>query len=264
MKNKILLFACISILTYSHISPLTAQTLKPQVIASAGGYQSNATASLSFTIGEPNTQTLTSANYRLTQGFQQPYKMTLNLRAFLQGYYTNGGMMENVLYNQGITALPGTQCDTISIQLRQPLPPFAVVSETKQIIQTNGLVTYTGSGTIGQSYYIIIKHRNTIETWSANPVTLTENTSYDFTTAPNKAFGNNMTEMEANKWALFSGDVNQDENTDLLDLSILETDINDFQFGYFATDINGDGNADLLDNPLLEANTNNFIFSVHP
>ena len=54
------------------------------------------------------------------------------------------------------------------------------------------------------------------------------------------------------------------ENVDLLDLANLETDINDFQFGYFVTDINGDGNADLLDVPVLEENVNNFIFSNHP
>jgi hypothetical protein len=82
-----------------------AQTLSPQVIASAGGYQSNATHSLSFTIGEPNTQTLTSANNILTQGFQQPYKMTLNLKAYLQGYYDGAGLMKNVLYNQGEYAI---------------------------------------------------------------------------------------------------------------------------------------------------------------
>jgi hypothetical protein len=50
----------------------------------------------------------------------------------------------------------------------------------------------------------------------------------------------------------------------LLDIGLLETDINNFEFGYFATDINGDGNVDLLDNPTLETNVNGFIFSMHP
>lgn len=51
---------------------------------------------------------------------------------------------------------------------------------------------------------------------------------------------------------------------DLLDLSQIETDINNFSFGYYPTDINGDGNVDILDAPIVENNISNFIFSAHP
>ncbi|MBK7761876.1 MAG: hypothetical protein IPI46_00700 [Bacteroidetes bacterium] len=263
MKNKIIL-AFIIISSYYPISTLQAQTLSPQVIASAGGYQSNASGSLSFTISETNTQTLTSANHMLTQGFQQPYKMTLNLKAFIQGYYQGGGFMENVLYAQGVTALAGIECDTIQIELRQSTWPYALLSATTQVIQTNGMVIFNGTAAAGQAYYIVLKHRNALETWSANPVMLTENTLYDFTTAANKAYGDNQVEVESGVWAFYSGDINQDENMDLLDASILETSIANFDFGYFATDLNGDGNVDLLDSPMLEVNVNAFIYSVHP
>ncbi len=241
-----------------------AQTLKPFVIATAGGYQSNASGSLSFTIGETNTQTLTSAGNMLTQGFQQPYKMTLNLKAYIQGYYQGSGLMENVLYTQGVIAAPGTECDTVQIELRNSTSPYNVVSASKQVIKKNGTVTFSGTATVGQSYYIVIKHRNAIQTWSASPVLLNENTTYDFTTAANKAYGDNQVEVSPNVWALYSGDLNADENIDLLDASLLETDINGFAFGYFATDINGDGNVDLLDSPIVETNINGFVFSSHP
>lgn len=49
-----------------------AQSLDRQVVASAGGYQENATLSLSYTLGELAVQTLTAGNLILTQGFQQP------------------------------------------------------------------------------------------------------------------------------------------------------------------------------------------------
>ena len=75
---------------------------------------------------------------------------------------------------------------------------------------------------------------------------------------------NNQSEVSPGVWAFYTGDINQDENADLFDLSILETDITNFQSGYFATDLNGDGNVDLLDNPVLEENINDFIFSNHP
>lgn len=54
------------------------------------------------------------------------------------------------------------------------------------------------------------------------------------------------------------------QNLHLLDLGDIETDINNFEFGYFASDINGDGNVDLLDAPTVESNINGFVFSSHP
>ncbi len=265
MKNNFKFMLCLFILNCQlSIVNCFAQTLKPSVIASAGGYQSNTNGSLSFTIGEPIAKTLTSANNMLTQGFQQPFKMILNLKAYIQGYCTGSGLMENVLYNQGVTAIAGTECDTIQIELRNNTSPYAVASTSTQVIKTNGTVTFSGTAAMGQSYYIVLKHRNAIQTWSANPVLLNQNTNYDFTTAANKAFGDNQVEVSPNVWAMHSGDLNADENIDLLDASTVETDINAFAFGYFASDINGDGNVDLLDSPIVETNINGFVFSSHP
>ncbi len=73
-----------------------------------------------------------------------------------------------------------------------------------------------------------------------------------------------MKEVEPSIWAFYTGDINQDENVDLLDLGEMEFDIANFAFGYFPTDLNGDGNVDLLDNPMAEENINNFVFSDHP
>jgi hypothetical protein len=258
---KKVIFLCILM---QLVNNLNAQSVSPQVIASAGGYQSNPIGSISFTIGETNTQTLSSATHMLTQGFQQPFKATLNLKMYLQGYYTGSGLMENVLFNEGVTPTPGNECDTITIQLRQSIPPYTVVSSSKRVLQTNGTVTFGGTANLGQLYYIVIRHRNTLETWSADPVLISENTLYDFTVGANKAYGNNQSEVESGVWALYSGDINQDENIDLLDLGNIEVDINNFQFGYFATDVNGDGNVDLLDSPTVETNINAFVFSMHP
>jgi len=56
-----------------------AQSLSPQVIASAGDYFDNGTVSLSWTLGEPVIETYTSANLILTQGFQQPELLTVGI-----------------------------------------------------------------------------------------------------------------------------------------------------------------------------------------
>ena len=52
---------------------MQAQSLSPQVIASTGGYSSNANGSLSYTVGEMTmVQTFSAGGNILTQGFQQP------------------------------------------------------------------------------------------------------------------------------------------------------------------------------------------------
>lgn len=48
-----------------------AQNTDQNVIATAGGYLENGTHSVSFTIGETVTTTVTDGNTTLTQGFQQ-------------------------------------------------------------------------------------------------------------------------------------------------------------------------------------------------
>ncbi len=55
-----------------------AQTSTPDIITSGGGYQSNASGSLSFTMGEPLIETGNSPNNYLTQGFQQPNSIIIS------------------------------------------------------------------------------------------------------------------------------------------------------------------------------------------
>jgi hypothetical protein len=50
-----------------------SQSISPQVIATAGDYFVGTNASLSWTLGEVITETVSNTNYTLTQGFQQPH-----------------------------------------------------------------------------------------------------------------------------------------------------------------------------------------------
>ncbi|HOZ52944.1 MAG TPA: dockerin type I domain-containing protein [Chitinophagaceae bacterium] len=189
----------------------------------------------------------------------------IHIKAFIQGYYNTSGMMQPVLSNQGQNNSI-SDVDTMFVDIHTTTWPYQTIHTTKGVLQVDGKLNVQIPYTFqGQSNYIALRHRNAIETWSSNPMTMNlyEN-AYDFTTAVNKAFGNNLKEIDNGIWALYSGDINQDENIDLLDFSLLENDINSFQFGYFATDINGDGNVDLLDGPIVENNINGFIFSNHP
>lgn len=172
--------------------------------------------------------------------------------------------MKDVLYNQGVYANPSLITDSIIVELHQSTMPYNTLFQQKTVLKQNGTAQVRGLGLIGQSYYIVVRHRNAIETWSANPVLLNTFTQYDFTDAGSKAYGSNQISLGGGIWAFYSGDLNSDENIDLLDMSMLETSVNNFDFGYFSTDINGDGNVDLLDVPMVESNLNQFIYTMKP
>ncbi|HOZ52634.1 MAG TPA: hypothetical protein PLU17_12295, partial [Chitinophagaceae bacterium] len=189
----------------------------------------------------------------------------MKIKTFLSGYYSGAQTMRNVLYLQNIIPSPSNQVDTIQIEFHQSNSPYSSIYTAKTVLQTNGNATVQiPLSLIGSSYYIAIKHRNTIETWSANPIMIGSITHYDYTNAMNKAYGSNQIEVSSGVWALYTGDINQDDNIDLLDNSQLELGIQNFLFGYQIEDLNGDGNVDLLDGSIIEDNINGFIFSIHP
>jgi hypothetical protein len=193
--------------------------------------------------------------------------ITLNLVAFLEGYYTGSGTMQAVLANQGDPNATGAETDTIFVELRDSLDPSIVVDAQPMILMTDG--TGTASFPLAQdgvSYWIVVKHRMTVQTWSAFEVPLSASTAttYDFTTSDAQAFGNNMKEVETGVWAMFTGDLNQDEFVDAFDYPLYEADNLSFASGYLSTDMNGDGFVDAFDYPVYEGNNLNFVQSIHP
>jgi hypothetical protein len=187
----------------------------------------------------------------------------LNLKLYLQGYYANGGIMKPVLMNQGVNAQPN-QTDTILVELHDPAT-YALVNSKKLILLTNGTASANISQTPG-SYYIAIKHRNTLQTWSATPVTINgASPLYDFSLAANKAMNNNQVLIEPGRYALFTGDLNQDDFIDSNDFPSFDNDsFNGVAIIYIATDMNGDGYVDANDFPVFDQNSYNGIYSLHP
>jgi hypothetical protein len=167
------------------------------------------------------------------------------------------------------------------VELHDATSPFAMVESVHTLLNQDGTANCV-FGPVSGSYYIVVKNRSMVAAWSAAPVAISGTpASYNFTTAESQAYGAGgfptaMKEVTPGVWAFYSGDIVVDENVDLLDLGLLETDISDFAFGYLyqpvninypgiiSTDLNGDGNVDLLDSPIMEDNISNFIFSNHP
>lgn len=183
-------------------------------------------------------------------------------KQLLQGYYQYDGVMQSVLFNQSVSTNPYL-CDTVLVELHQSTAPYNLMFSEKVVMNINGIAACNFAHVHG-TFYLAIKHRNSIAVWSANPITISGNSfTYDFN-IPSKAYGNQLAYINIFYNGIFSGDINQDENVDLIDLAGVENDISNFESGYFATDINGDGNVDLLDAPIVEENLNGFIFSNHP
>ena len=257
---------------FSSLSMAAAQILQRSAITAAGASYADTNFYVSSSIGETFTRTLSTSNLMATQGFQQATKINVtihvNLKLFLQGYYDGSSTMKNVLYNQGEVADPSAMLtDYLTVELHEATSPYAVLVTTIDTLKTDGTIRCRFPSSVNNTLcYIGIRHRNTIETWSALPVMITADMNYDFTNDAFKAYGGNQFDMsgDGTVWAFYTGDVNQDQNTDLIDLSLLEEDVNNYLYGYYATDLNGDGNADLLDISNLEDNINNYIYAQLP
>jgi hypothetical protein len=181
---------------------------------------------------------------------------SLTVKAYLEGYYQGGGIMSNTLYNQGVDPNPVSGIsDSLTVELRHAFSPFALAYSYKGNWQTNGNIAATFPGaTIGTNYYIVLKGRNALETWSANPVMMTATVNYDFTLSAAQAFGSMQAPLSGGVFGLYSGDITQDLTVDAFDYLQLDNDLLFGAFGYYDSDLNGDGTVDLFDYLILDPN----------
>jgi hypothetical protein len=104
----------------------------------------------------------------------------LDLNVLLEGFYSGAGVMTPVLNNNG-EDISTAISDTITVELRNTSTPYSSVATKSVLLKTDGkAVVYLPLAIDGGSYYIVIKTRNSIETWSKLPVTFGSLTSYDF------------------------------------------------------------------------------------
>ena len=202
-----------------------------------------------------NVTNLSNFNFGIQGEGVGLFEFTINMKFFIEGYYQGASSMQPVLLNQNSPAALNTQTDFVQVELRDPLFPHDLMYSAYGILQTDGNVMCNFPlEAIGHSYYISLHHRNSIETWSANPVLLSTLTTYDFSTAASQAYGSNQVEVEQGVFALFSGDINQDSAIDAFDYLILDPDIQNGNGGYLSTDLNGDGSVDAFDYLILDPN----------
>lgn len=103
-----------------------------------------------------------------------PSTVQLNIKMFIQGFYTGNQQMTGIL-SPSVT-------DSVIIELRNPTAPYALQYSFNTTVNTSGNINLSVPvPAFGNSYYIVIRHRNSIETWSKTPVLMNAITNYDFT-----------------------------------------------------------------------------------
>jgi hypothetical protein len=185
-----------------------------------------------------------------------PVSCHINVTAIQQGFYQPSTNTLN-------------QSDVIDVVLCESTPPYNFIESASGIIDS---VTHTGNfqfNTIPTgNYYVVLYHRNCLETWSSAPVHLIQDSTvnYDFTGSSSQAFGNNLIQVGNSpvKYALYSGDVNQDLLVDLSDIVDVLNDANIFLTGYNVTDVTGDNITDLTDVILTYNNSASFALAIWP
>lgn len=91
-----------------------------------------------------------------------PCVVNLQLRLFIEGFYQGNNQMTGVLNP--------VSTDTVTVSLADTAAPYTVQYTARGIVGVNGYVTLVFPGAVwNTARYIVIRHRNSLETWSKVP-----------------------------------------------------------------------------------------------
>ncbi|MDQ3019490.1 MAG: hypothetical protein M3R36_02815 [Bacteroidota bacterium] len=195
---------------------------------------------------------------------KNPFWMGCSLIPAVYTYY-NISVIPEGFYNQPENKL--NMKDNVVVYLRSINSPYAIVDSSKAKIDSlsfigNFAFAYAASGT----YYLAVRHRNSIETWSkagGEIFTYGSSMNYNFTSSQSQAFSNN-TVLKGSRYCIYSGDVNQDGTIDVSDIGLIDNDVFNVTTGYTSADLNGDKIVDINDMSIADNNAYNFIGKIIP
>ena len=195
---------------------------------------------------------------------ETPVTRILSVSTLLEGLYSGSNRMREANGEAGPQFGEGI-ADEITVELHNAAD-YGTIEYTFNNVQLDiyGNTSVTVPAELTGDYYITIKHRNSIETVSALPVSFAGNAiTYAFD-APEKAYGGNLLQMIDGTYVIYGGDVTQDGTVDSGDMTPLDNDATNFMVGYLATDVNGDGSVDSGDMTIVDNNATGFISAVTP
>lgn len=105
----------------------------------------------------------------------------VNLKAFIEGFMNGSSSMQPILYQNGLHISPSA-ADSVTVELHAAAAPHGVQFAVQALLDINGNATANfPPAAAGSSYYIVVKSRNGIETWSKTPVLINAVTNFHFT-----------------------------------------------------------------------------------
>ena len=264
--KTIRLFA-VMILVLSQTLTMAQTVNQSQVVSSGGGTSTGGVYSNFAVVGEPFVAYHTSGStLQSDDGFI--YRLSdatiLNLTLYLEGLFNGSGL--NKAQNTTGNQFPDQVADKINIELHNPLNYSNIAYSAANIsLTTSGQASINIPESASGSYYVTVKHRNSLETVSAQPVNFSGGTkAYNFTNSPMQAFGNNLKQLSAGIYGLYTGDANADGIINATDVNLISASATSFNTGYLTNDLNGDGIVDALDLIVVDNNAANFRMKITP
>jgi hypothetical protein len=221
---------------------------------------------LSATTGDLSVKGLNSCGEGAESTLQiEPGTKTLNLTSImLQGLYSGSGEMNQVWDESGPHWEEGV-ADHITIELHSSANYSTVVHTATDVeLNTDGTASLTIPAEYNGSYYITIKHRNSVETTSAAPVSFAPGIINKSFGSRSEVYGGNLGESGDGYYVIYAGDVNQDGFIDTQDFIGVDNDSYNYRSGYLVTDVDGNGFIDTNDYIFIDNNNYNYIGTIHP
>ncbi len=193
-----------------------------------------------------------------------PATKTLNLTSvFPEGLYAGGGLL-NQAFNELEPQFSGN-ADEITVELHNSGSYSTIEHTAVVLLSTNGTAIVNDiPAELNNAYYITVKHRNSIEITTANPVPFSGAVISQSFANPANVYGGNLLLMLDGGYAIYGGDVNQDGSVDGGDVTPFDNDQFNYIVGYVTTDINGDAIIDSGDGTIIDNNQLNYISAILP
>lgn len=155
--------------------------------------------------------------------------------------------------------------DFLKVYLRSSTAPYGLVDSTFIFLDASGDANAYFMNAVSGNYYLQLIHRNALETWSANPMSISNaaTTPYDFTSALSQAYGNNQI-LKDGRSCLYSGEINKDGSINLSDIVLISNDATSFTTGYASTDLDGNLVVNLTDLIYAFNNSTGFVVVKKP
>ncbi len=179
------------------------------------------------------------------------------IRIFVESLYDPATQTMHKTQNETGDQWTGEVADHVLLEFRKHASPHILDHVYELEMRQDGYCYALLQGTYTDDY-LVVKHRNGLETWSAVPINTTTQLFYDFTSSVSKAYGDNMININGTG-VIYSGDATQDGIIDGSDMAMADNDAAAFSSGYLVSDVNGDGLVDGSDISFIDNNSSAFV-----